>query len=155
MNTAQRKASHQKRRWHASPTSWIETLASNSDQCPKHASDVMLTLKIAFEALKSGSGEVHHFNDITAAFSVGVVRAEAIDPMAAVTMQRGIDAMKNCDRIQMQHGRYGFHGPDLAAVHDALELYAGILELSKPIQMELAAREAARRMMKLMQGVEA
>lgn len=41
------------------------------------------------------------------------------------------------------------------AVTDAMNLYEDILRLSKPIQMEHAVEEVARRMLAQAQGVEA
>jgi hypothetical protein len=70
-------------------------------------------------------------------------------------MQAGIEALRECDRIQQKHGRYGFTGPGLVSVADAIKLYEGILRLSKSIQMQRALEEAARRMLEQARGVEA
>jgi hypothetical protein len=155
MKTAHRIQSQAKRHWHASPTAWIETLAANSDQCPAHATEVVVLVRTAFEVLKSGHGEPADFDRLASAFNVGLVRSELIDPLAEQTMQAGIEALRERDRIQQKHGRYGFTGPGLVAVADAIELYEGILRLSKPIQMQRALEEAARRMLEQARGVEA
>ena len=55
--------------------------------------------------------------------------------------------MLECDRLQQKHRRYGFTGLGLTAATDALNLYEDILRLSKPIQMERAVEEVARRML--------
>lgn len=155
MNSQHRIAAHAKRRWQASPTAWIETLAANSDQCQEHATAVMVMVRTAFEVLKSGQGEPKDFDRLAGAINVGLIRAESIDPLAEQTMQAGIDAMQHCDNIWQRHGRYGFSGPDLTAIADALELYEGILRMSKPRQMEEALNESARRMLQQAQGVAA
>jgi hypothetical protein len=69
-----------------------------------------------------------------------------IDPLAAQTMAMGLDALVSADGIRIRHGRYGFSGPDLPAMADALELYEGILRMSTPKQMTDALSIAAERM---------
>ncbi len=68
-------------------------------------------------------------------------------------MRAGADAMMRCKGIWQRHGRFGFTGPDLIAVADALELYEGILRLSKPLELERAQLEVERRIQ--VQGVAA
>lgn len=153
MKTKHRTAAHAKRRWQASPTAWIETLASNSDQCPDHATSVMVLVRTAFEKLKSGAGEPKDFDRLASAINVGLIRAELIDPLVEQTMLCGSEALRRCDAIYQRHGKYGFNGPDLTTMVDAIELYEGILRLSKPIQMQWALEEAARRMLQQGQRV--
>jgi hypothetical protein len=146
MKTAHRTAAKAKR-YYADPTSWITTLAANSDQCPQHATSIVVKVRTAFERLKSGSGEPADFDRVGAAINVGLVRSESIDPLAEQTMQAGADAMVECDGFWQRHGRFGFTGPGLTAVTDAIELYEGIVRMSKPIQMERAVEEVARRLL--------
>jgi len=153
MKTTHRKSAHAKRRWQARPTAWIETIAANCDQCPDHALGIITKVRTAFELLRTGGGEPQHFDRLASAFNVGLIRAESIDPLAEETMLAGIEAMKRCDGIWQRHGKFGFTGPDLVAVTDAIELYEGILRMSKPLQMEQAVNEAARRMLNKAQGV--
>ncbi len=54
--------------------------------------------------------------------------------------------MGRVDDIFGRHKRYGFHGPDLEAVTDSVNLYEEILRNSTPNQMAAAANESARRM---------
>lgn len=136
---------------HTAP--WDSSVVKSFQDAPEaHTLRIVVLVKTAFERLKSGAGEPSDYERLASAFNVALVRAEAIDPLAEQTMLAGIDAMKRCDGIWQRHGRYGFTGPDLTAVADALELYEGILNLSKPVQMEMAFKEAARRMLEQMQG---
>jgi hypothetical protein len=64
------------------------------------------------------------------AFDEGLRRAGAMDEFEEVTMQAGIEALTRCAAIFQRHQRYGFHGPDLVAVSDAVDLYEGILRIS-------------------------
>ncbi|MFZ2306791.1 MAG: hypothetical protein WAW73_20145 [Rhodoferax sp.] len=132
---------------------WNSSVVKAFQDAPEeHTLHIAVLVKTAFERLKSGSGEPKDFDRLAGALNVGLIRAEAIDPLAEETMLAGIEAMKRCDGIWQRHGRYGFTGPDLTAVADAVQLYEGILSLSKPIQMEAAYKESARRMLAQMQG---
>lgn len=146
MKTIHRNAAKAKR-YYADPTSWISTLAANSDQCPQHATTIVVMVRTAFERLKSGAGNHADFDRVASALNVALVRAEAIDFRAVEVIQGGVDAMLECDRLQQKHRRYGFTGLGLTAATDALNLYEDILRLSKPIQMERAVEEVARRML--------
>lgn len=147
MRTVHRNSAHAKRKAQANPTAWIETIAGNRQQVPDNATRIMNKIRTAFELLKTGTTDCQQFDRLAAAFNVGLIRAEAIDPLAEQTMQAGADAMRRCDDIFGRHGKYGFHGPDLVAMGDALDLYEDILRLSTPKMMVDALEEAARRML--------
>ena len=120
-----------------------------------HAVGILVKVKAAFERLRNGNGTPMDFTRLECAFEVAAVRAESIDPLAEQTMLAGIEAMQRCDGIWQRHGRFGFTGPDLVAMKDAINLYEDILRLSKPLQMEAAVEEVARRMLNQAQGVTA
>ena len=141
------------KRWTSNPYTWLETLAANSEPDPAHAMQITNMVRTSFELLKTGHGTANDFNRLGAALNVALVRAEAIDPLAEETIAAGMAAMHHCDGIWQRHGRYGFTGPDLIALADAVNLYEDILRISKPILMEQAANEAARRMLNKAQGV--
>jgi hypothetical protein len=145
MKTAHRKASKAKR-YQASPTSWCDVIVANREQDPENATDIMNKVRAAFEALKSGTTDCALFDRVAAVFNVGIVRAEAIDPLAEQVMVEAILAMRRCDDIYGRHRKYGFTGPDLMAVNDGLDLYEQILRMSTPRMMVEALEEAARRM---------
>ena len=124
----------------------VHTLAANAEQPTENADRIMLALRMAFEKLKGGTKDHEAFDRLAAAINVGLIRAEQIDPLAAETMVRGVSAMVSCDGIAQRHGRYGFTGPDLLDLGDALDLYEQILRLSTPKQMLDALDVAAARM---------
>lgn len=132
---------------------WNSSVVKAFQDAPEeHTIPISVLVQTAFERLRSGVGEPKDFDRVAGAFNVALIRAEAIDPLAEETMLAGIEAMKRCDGIWQRHGKFGFTGPDLIAATDALQLYLGILHLSKPIQMAQAQNEAARRMLEQMQG---
>ena len=131
--------------YHSDKLAWVRTIAGHQEQPPENANSIMVLIRLAFEKLKSG-GDDHQFDRLAAALNVGLIRAEQIDPLAEQTMGMGLQALLSADRIRMRHGRYGFTGPDLLAMGDALDLYESILRLSTPRQMTDALAIAAERM---------
>jgi hypothetical protein len=147
MNTAQRIQSHQKRRMWSDPMSAVNVLAANTEQPKENADRIMLTLRTVFEKLKAGTASIEEFERLSAAINVGLIRAELIDPLAEETMVKGVGALMRCADIHRRHGKFGFTGPDLELMNDAVTLYEGILRLSTPKQMLDALETAARRML--------
>lgn len=146
MKTHHRNQARAKRHTERDPMSSIHVLAANSEQPEANANRIMLALRVAFEKLKSGTEDHAQFERLAAAINVGLVRAESIDPLAEQTMVAGVQAMMTCGGIFERHGRYGFTGPDLLTMNDALDLYESILRLSTPKQMLDALDVAADRM---------
>lgn len=153
MRTQHRRAAHAKRQNQDHLTSWIRVIAGNQDQPEANATDIMNKIRIAYELLKSGQASDADFDRVASALNVGLVRAELIDPLAEQTMQSGINAMYSCHDIHKRHGRYGFTGPDILAVNDALNLYEDIVRLSTPKMMCDATTVAFRRVSELARGV--
>ena len=145
MNTAHRAASRAKRT-PARPTAWFDAVVGSRPPPDEHATTVMNRVRAAFEALKNGTTDCAQFDRLAACINVGMIRAEAIDPLCEQTMAAAIDALFRVDAIFGRHRRYGFSGPDLQAVTEAVNLYEEILRNSTPLQMEAAAHESARRM---------
>lgn len=149
MNTAHRTASHGKRRYQSDPGAWIRVIAGNRDQPQDNADAIMLKIRTAYELLKCGQATDEQFDRVASALNVGLCRAELIDPLAEHTINEGIEAMYGCAGIFERHGRYGFTGPGLLAMNDAIDLYESILRLSTPRQMEDAKDAAYRRVTEL------
>jgi len=141
MNSLHRTASRAKR-----TTAWIDVISSSRPPPEDHATLVMNRVRVAFEALKNGTTDIAYFDRLAACINVGLIRSEDIDPLCEQTMLTAIQAMGRVDDIFGRHKRYGFHGPDLETVTDAVNLYEEILRNSTPHQMEAAVEESARRM---------
>ena len=153
MNTQHRQASRQKHH-RRDPMSSVYVLAANSEQPKANADQIMLSIRLAFEKLKLGMASGEQFDRVAAAINVGLIRAEQIDPLAAETMKMGASALMGCAAIHERHGRFGFTGPDLLAMNDAIDLYEGILRLSTPKQMLDALDIAADRMREQMGAMQ-
>ena len=154
MKTKHRRAAKAKR-WQKNLTSWICTIVGNKDQQEENATRIMNEIRLAFELLKSGQALISHFDTVACALNVGLARAELIDALVEETMQKGIDAMYSCFEINERHGRYGFTGPDILAVTDAINWYDSILRLSTPRMMNDAANAAHKRCAELARKIAA
>lgn len=121
-----------RKNYHKDPMASVHVLAANSEQPEANANRIMLALRVAFEKLKIGSEDDAQFDRLAAAINVGLIRAEGIDSQAEAVMLAGVQAMMSCACIHARHGRFGFTGPDLLAMNDALDLYESILRLSTP-----------------------
>lgn len=127
MNTAQRIASLAKR----SPGTWADGIElSHQEQHEANTHRIVALVRLAFEKLRHGTQDSHQYMRLRAAFGDGLARAAAMDEFEEVTMQAGIEALERCADIFIRHQRYGFHGPDLAVVNQAVDLYEGILRIS-------------------------
>lgn len=126
-------------------TAWAATLIRSSETDTGVALDIAIKLADAFNALRAGSTDDDLFDRLAAAVNVGLIRAEQIDPLLEQTMLAARDALVACAGIHARHGRYGFRGPDLQAMTDALEAYDAIVRASTPHQMQAALDESLRR----------
>jgi hypothetical protein len=147
MKTKHRKAAHAKRLRVVSLTSWAETIIGNRQQDHDHAEKVVYAVRRSLECLKSGTTDNAHFDRVGGALNIALVRSESIDELCVVVMLAGIKALERCDGIHARHDHYGFFGPDIQVVTDAVDLYAEILRKSTPLMMEAATLEADRRML--------
>ena len=154
MNTAHRTASAGKRRYTADPGAWINVISGNQEQPEWNVSEIMVKIRTAYELLKSGHATDDHFDRVGAALNIGLIRAESIDPLCEQTMQGGVDAMYHCAGLHERHGKYGFTGPGIVAMNDAVNLYEDILRLSTPLQMQDAQEAAHVRILKKIRGAQ-
>lgn len=108
---------------------------------------IMMLLRTCWQRLRDGVGAPGDLDTVGAAMNVGEVRCEVIpDGEDAVAMfDAGGKALGQAQLRYDAQGRYGFTGPELAAVDAALSLYQDLLAESSPNQMEAATREALRR----------
>lgn len=130
------------------PTTWARTIAASLPMHEAIGDDIMIKLHAAFADLQSGSADDDLFDRLAGAINIGIIRAEQIDALCVTPMLAARDALVRCDAIRGKHGRYGFDGPGLQAVAEALELYEQMLRNSTPKQMRAAMTLSIARMHK-------
>ena len=149
MNRAQRRAAEHKRAPTGrtfNPTAWAEVIVGSRETDAALADVIAIRVRDAFVQLSRGTTDHDMFDRVACALNVGLIRAEAIDTLLEQSMLAGRDALMHCDRIYASHGRYGFTGPGLAAMDQALEAYEAILRASTPHQMRQAMLTSLQRM---------
>ena len=79
---------------------WNTTVLDGLQDMPADKADtIMFKIRWAFEKLKLGDGTPEDFDRVANAINIGLIRAEAIDPLAEETMLAGEAAMNRCDAL--------------------------------------------------------
>lgn len=124
---------------------YLENAIANSQ--PPSADEVakvMNVLRIAYENLKAGHGTADDVHQLGWMLNVGFVRAQDIGQPLAQAFDDAGKAMQECESLQERHGRYGFTGPGILLMNAAMDLYADVLGMSSPNQMEAAENKAEK-----------
>lgn len=98
----------------------------------------------SFDALKNGRGTEVDFENLDIAFATALERSRQIDELCVVTATVASDALRRTWERYLRLGRFGFDGPALEPIQDAIDLHDQLLELSTPKQMMDAARAGSR-----------
>lgn len=156
MNRAARRAlrqQQQQQRPKPNATAWAKVLQGCAIIAPDLADAVMLRAHAAFDDLRHARPKdeltAHSLMHVLAdTINTAMVRAEAIDPAIEPMLNLAVEAMQRADDRQAMHGHYGFDGPGLQAIRDALDIYEEILRHSSEKQMIDAEAEGRRRAMR-------
>ena len=151
MNREQRRASREKRQirtraYTADASAIYRTMSRVQPFTERELLTLQTPVRVAFESMRSGSGEEADFHTLAGAVNVALIRSETIDPLCVETAQR---AQASLMRILDRHRRIGRRGIDSQALQDippALDLYEQLLALSTPMQMQHAMQETLARM---------
>ncbi|MBS0414388.1 MAG: hypothetical protein JSR68_08445 [Proteobacteria bacterium] len=121
------------------------TMARHQDARPEAVTGLLLELHECLDALQRGSADTELFERLACSMNTALVLAERIGAVAVDVMLAAQAAMLDCRARFERLGRFGFTGPGLQAMADALALYRQIVQLSTPRQIIAAADEAHRR----------
>lgn len=106
---------------------------------------ILLKVHDAFVHLRTGGTDPEMFDRIAAVLNVGMVRSEAIGQQGVEVFKVAQAALMQVDQFFGTHRRFGFTGPGLEAMKEAIALYEEILRASTPRQMADAQQECMRR----------
>lgn len=109
---------------------------------------ILLKVHAAFEHLSKGGSDVDQFDRMAAVLNVGMVRSEGIGEQGVAVFKAAQAALMECDELLGRHKRFGFTGPGLEAMKEAIGLYEEIVRVSTPKQMADAQAECMTRMRK-------
>ena len=112
---------------------------------PSEFARISLPIHLSLESLKKGTGNYGDYADLADAINVSMVRAEQIGPQAIDMLGLARDAMVRTAKRFADTGRWGFDGPAITEVTDAVDFYDQLLQLSTPLQMHESINEVRRR----------
>ena len=120
-------------------------VARHQDARPEAVTGLLLELHECLDALQHGSQDGELFERLACSMNTALVLAERIGAVAVDVMLAAQAAMLDCRARFERLGRFGFTGPGLQAMAEALALYRQIVQLSTPRQIIAAADEGHRR----------
>ncbi|WP_448252851.1 hypothetical protein [Ottowia oryzae] len=123
----------------------LATITIHQQATSAQTTGLMLELYAHFDALKSGNATRDHFECLSMSLNTAMVLSEPIGQEVEDVMLAAHAAMNECAELHRRHRHYGFTGPGMQAVAEALEVYAQIVALSTPRQMMAAVEEGHRR----------
>ena len=139
---------HAKRRYQADPMAMFKAFDRVKPLDEEDCTSVVLPVREAFERMRVGNAKDGDFDTMAAALNVALIRAERIDPICVDMVKRSLDALMRTRGRFETHGVWGFDGPALSEIPEAIEFYDQLIELSTPVQMMGAMRETNKRMSK-------
>lgn len=95
---------------------------------------------LAWQALQDGSGTEDDFDRVGKVINLAKIRALEIDEGLADELEQAQDAMTACKARYTKHGRFGFTGPELQVMHQAMAYQVEIVNASSAEQMRRAFR---------------
>ena len=111
---------------------------------PGEKADNHIKTRMAFDALKNGTGTTDDFLNVSTTMAVLFWRSVEIDASLAEIMKRGCTAMQSCWSRYKAIGKFGFTGPEIADLVEAMDASEAITDASSPLQLIDAARTASR-----------
>lgn len=137
-----RKSTHRKHRPGLHP---LDAITACQPFQQAEVTRILLKVHTAFDSLSKGGSDVDQFDRMAAVLNVGLIRSESIGQGAVDMFKRAQAALMECDDLFGRHRKFGFTGPGLEAMKDAIALYEQLLKNSTPRQMHDAQLECVRR----------
>ena len=91
-----------------------------------------LPVRMSFEALRTGRGTPADYQELALAINTSLVRAMAIDPTAATAVGRAAAALTRCVERYTRTGKFGFDGPGIGDIAEAIDFHDQLLQNSTP-----------------------
>lgn len=148
MNRAERRAAERasRRGPQRAPLAWARAAAPLvllDNARPHEAGEKTtehLVLRAALDRLADGSADTDDFDRVAMHINIVKIRAMEIDEGLADQLELAQDAMGRCKQRWLQAKRFGFDGPGLAHVREAMDVAEAIVDASSPLQM-MSARD--------------
>lgn len=159
LNRAQRRALKHKRgprnpNWGSGRVISITPLQKLEDCRPwteDETSTAHALTSLAWQALQNGTGTEDDFDRVAKVINLAKIRALEISTWLADELEKAQDAMTACKARYAKHGRFGFTGPELLVMRDAMAYQVEIVNASSPEQMRRAYQVMRKTIHKQMQ----
>lgn len=116
----------------------LNKLANAMPHEPGEKTEEHIKTRAAFDRLRDGTADTDDFDHVAMTINMAKVRALEIDATLADMLERGQDAMQRCKDRYFRMRRFGFDGPGLMEVTDAIDATESIIDASSPLQMRHA-----------------
>jgi len=140
-----RPAARRTGRWQADARAHWRTIARVQPFTPEEILRLTIPGRVAFEALRSGSGTEGDWHTLAALANVAMVAGERIDQRCVDCAQAAQAALMRALDRGHRLGRWLLDGQGLQDIPAVLDLYDQLVELCTPIQMHAAYLEVLRR----------
>lgn len=97
-----------------------------------------LVLRAALDRLVDGSADTDDFDRVAMHINIVKIRALEIHEGLADKLELAQDAMGRCKQRWLDCERFGFEGPGLVHVREAMDVAEAIVDASTPLQMRAA-----------------
>lgn len=144
--TAHRKQARAKRRVQADPASIYKVFARIQPFTSDEQTTITLPPRVAFEAIRLGSGSKDDFDTLAESANVAMVYSESIDPICVEACKRAQHALLLARERFHKTGKWGWCYIGLIEIPVMLDLYEQMVELSTPHQLIECMAETQRRM---------
>jgi hypothetical protein len=133
-------------RYKADPLSMFKVMNKIEPFTGDEQAQINTPVRIAFEMMRTGNGVEDHFQTLAGSINVTMVLAEKIDPLCEKTAIAARDALVRCIERHKKTGKWGFDGPALTEILDAIDLHEQLIANQTPLQIQVAMKEVIRRM---------
>lgn len=97
-----------------------------------------LVTRACLERLLDGSADTDDYDRVAHTINLAQMRARSIDAGLAAQLEQAQYAVQRCQERYLAHGRFGFDGPGLVMVREAIDAAEAIIDASTPLQMHKA-----------------
>lgn len=125
-----------RRRYHADPLAMFRVIGGASNFTASEQLAIQMPVRAAYDNILRGPGCEDDFHTLASAVNIALVAAEKIDPLVTHSVLLARDALNRTHARHKALGRWGFDGPAIAQVVQAIEIYEQLTELMTAKQLQ-------------------
>lgn len=128
-----------KPKYRKDPLAMTRVLALTQPFTQAELNALLLPIREAFDALRTGTATDRDVGDIVAAINVASLMAMKIHPDAVKVAHDAVYALGRCIDRHQRLGKWGLDGPAVADIEQGISLHEQLCEKCTPRQMRDAA----------------